>query len=157
MLLRETELWALLVKPSVPEDDGKERGTLITRTGWDRSHRYARPTSERRSLVYRGFPRFAGFSISDLSKSRKPAISCPPSLPRSPYYVAFFFILSSWRRVLLPREIHRHRFKRTLRALLCQRPNRKSQLLRASPFVRALSLSSVSLGVFFNCAQRFPT
>lgn len=39
----------------------------------------------------------------------------------------------SRRQVLLSREMRRYRFKRTRRALLCQRPNRKSQLLRASP------------------------
>jgi len=101
-------------------------------------------------LLYRSLPRFAGFFISDLSKSRKPAISFP--LFHS-YPVAFFFI-SSCHRVLLSCEIRRYHFERTLRALLRQRLNRKSQLLQASPFAFKLCLFlQVSLGVFFNCAQ----
>lgn len=81
MLLRKTKLWILLIKISAPEGRGKEWQlrfapvrTILTDT---------RGQPVRGGLVYRGFPRFAGFSISDLSKSRKPAISLLPFLPSS--------------------------------------------------------------------------
>lgn len=149
MLLRKTELRASLVKPSVPEGRGKElqlRLALIETILTD-----TRGQSARDGLVYRGFPRFAGFSISDLSKSRKPTSSLPPSLAVPCRFFLHLLVLptssSASRNTSPPFQTNSPRF-----TLL---PNRKSQLLRASPLVRALSLSSVS-SVFFNCGQRSP-
>lgn len=154
MLLRKTKLWILLIKISAPEGRGKEWQLRLAPVRIILTDTRGR-TGERRSSISR-FPTVRWIFHQRFVKkqeARNLASSLPPFFPRPPYPVAFFSIFSSCRRILLLREIRRHRFKRTLRALLCQRPNRKSQLLRAYPSVRTLSLSSVSLGVFFNCAQ----
>lgn len=133
--MRVAESRALLIKPSVPKDRGKKCQLSLVETM--HSHRFARPVD---SLVHRDFPRRWIFHQRFVKKQEAPVdprffrpflarlTSSPFSPPRSR------------RRVLLPREMRRHRFKRTRRVLLCQRPNRKSQLLRASSSHRALRL-----------------
>lgn len=131
--MRSAELRALLIKPLIPGGRGKEcQLRLPLPLGLFSQIRGA--SRRAGGIVYRDFSRFAGFSISDLSKSRKPA-DLASSLPFSlavPRRRLFLHPSRSRRQVLLPREMRRYRFKRTRRALLCQRPNRKSQLLRAS-------------------------
>lgn len=88
------------------------------------------------------------------------AISLPPSpfpLPSPDLADEFFcpFLLLSLPLYPIPaKRVATNGFKQTRRALyFCQRPNRKSQLLRATP---SACLSSVSLGMFFNRARRPP-
>lgn len=134
MFLRIMELQTLLIKSSVL--GGKECQLRLATVG-TYSHRFAGPADMLAASHIAVSHGSLDFPSAICQKAGSPRISLPlsPSRARTP---SPFSPSRSCRRVLLPREMCR--FKRTRRALLCQRPNRKSQLLRASPFLRALCL-----------------
>lgn len=113
---------------------------IKTRYCWDYSHRFAGLADVLAASYIAVSHGSLDFPSAICQKAGSPRISLPLS-PSHPHRTPSPFSPSrSCRRVLLPREMRRYRFKRTRRALLCQRPNRKSQLLRAFPFLRVLCL-----------------
>lgn len=141
VFLLVAELRALLIKPSVPGGRGKECQLSDSLSlGLFSQIRGGQPTSVASYIaVSHGS---LDFPSAICQKAGSPArISPPLSLSRSSYPVAFFSIPIPPTSSSAPRNASLPRFKRTRRArLLCQRPNRKSQLLRASLSPRALCL-----------------